>query len=49
MIPVKVESQSYGGRVLARRVSNNVQIHVSIEQLQVPENMNVKALETLYG
>ena len=49
MIPVKIESQSYGGKVVARRVSNSVQIHVSIEQLQVPESMNVKALETLYG
>ena len=49
MIPVKVEYPVYGGKVVARRCSNNVQIHVSIEQLQVPEGYNAKALETLYG
>ncbi len=49
MIQIKVTHVLYNNKVVARRCSNNVEIHVSIEQLQIPEGYNQKALETLYG
>jgi hypothetical protein len=46
---VKVEGyyEWANGKAIVRRVSNGIEIHVEIEQLQVPTEY--KVLEVLYG